>query len=194
MGKVVTHLTMSLDGFIANPDDTPGEIFDWYQGGDVSVPSANPDISLEVDPASAEMLHELIDGAGALVCGRRLFDITDGWGDQHPIGPPVVVVTRRPVEHPERWPRTTFVGNVEDGLAEARAIAGDLDVILMSPTVIQQALDLGLVDEVCVSIAPALYGEGIPYFAKLDCGHVAFDEPVVVQGKGAVHLRYPVRR
>jgi dihydrofolate reductase len=194
MGKVRSHLTMSLDGFIANPDDTPGEIFDWYQDGEVSVPSANPDISLEVDPASAEMLHELIDGAGALVGGRRLFDITDGWGDQHPIGPPVVVVTHRPVENPERWPRTTFVGDVEAGVAKAREIAGEGDVILLSPNIIQQALELGLVDEVCVSIAPALYGEGIPYFAQLDRGHVAFDEPVVVQGKGAVHLRYPVRR
>ena len=66
MGKVLTHMTMSLDGFIANPDDTPGEIFDWYQDGEVSVPSANEDISLEVDEASAEMLHQLIDGVGAL--------------------------------------------------------------------------------------------------------------------------------
>jgi dihydrofolate reductase len=194
MGKIFSHLTMSLDGYIANPDDTPGEIFEWYQAGDVSFPSANEDISLEVDEASAELLHELIDGVGALVCGRRLFDITDGWGDQHPMGAPVVVVTHRPVEHPERWPRTTFVGNLEDGIEQAREIAGDRDITILSPNVIQQALELGVVDEVCVSIAPALYGEGIPYFAKLDRGHVVFDDPVVVQGTGAVHLRYPVRR
>ena len=194
MGKVLTHMTMSLDGFIANPDDTPGEIFDWYQAGEVSFPSANDDISLNVDEASAEVLHQIVDGVGALVCGRRLFDITDGWGDQHPMGAPVVVVTHRPVEHAERWPRTTFVGSVEGGIAKAREIAGDRDVTILSPNVIQQALDLGVVDEVWVSIAPALYGEGIPYFAKLDRGHVLLDEPVVVQGTGAVHLRYPVRR
>jgi dihydrofolate reductase len=194
MGKVLTHMTMSLDGFIANPDDTPGEIFDWYQAGDVSFPSANDDISLRVDEASSEVLHDIVDGVGALVCGRRLFDITDGWGDQHPMGAPVVVVTHRPVENAERWPRTTFVGDVEDGIAKAQEIAGDRHVTILSPNVIQQALDLGAVDEVWVSIAPALYGEGIPYFAKLDRGHVAFDEPAVVQGKGAVHLRYPVRR
>jgi dihydrofolate reductase len=194
MGKIFSHMTMSLDGFIANPDDTPGEIFDWYQAGDVSFPSANEDISLEVDEASAEVLHELIDGIGALVCGRRLFYITDGWGYQHPMGAPVVLVTHRPVENPERWPRTTFVGNLEDGIEKARKIAGDRDITILSPTVIQQALELGVVDEVCVSIAPALYGEGIPHFAKLARGHVAFDDPVVVQGIGAVHLRYPVRR
>ena len=51
-----------------------------------------------------------------------------------------------------------------------------------------------LVDEVCVSLAPVLLGEGVPYFAKLDRGHVLFDDPVVVQGRRALHLRYPVRR
>src|SRR3954452_25175779 len=132
MGKIFTHMTMSLDGFIANPDDTPGEIFDWYQDGDVSFPSANEDISLKVDEASAEMLHQLIDGVGAVVSGRRLFDLTDGWGDQHPMGAPVVVVTHRPVENPERWPRTTFVGSVEDGIETAREIAGDRDITILS--------------------------------------------------------------
>jgi dihydrofolate reductase len=195
MGKVVTHMTMSLDGFIANPDDTPGEIFDWYQDGEVSVPSANDDITLEVDRASAEVLTELIDGVGALVAGRRLFDITDGWGDRHPMGVPVVVVTHRPVEHPERWPTTTFVGSVEAGIAQAREIAGDLDVTLSSPDIIRQALDLGLVDELWVSLAPVLYGEGIPYFHRLDRGHLMLDDPdVVVQGTRALHLRYAVRR
>jgi len=195
MGKVLSHLTMSLDGFIANPDDTPGEIFDWYQDGEVSVPSANDDVTLEVDPASAEVLQGLVDGVGALVAGRRLFDITDGWGDRHPMGVPVVVVTHRPVEHPERWPTTTFVGSVEAGIETGRERAGDLDVVLSSPTIIGQALDLGLVDEIWVSLTPVLYGEGIPYFTKLDRGHLMLDDPdVVVQGRRALHLRYRVRR
>ena len=64
------------------------------------------------------------------------------------------------------------MGSVEEGIEKAREIAGDRDVTILSPNVIQQALDLGVVDEVCVSIAPVLYGEGIPYFAKLDRGHV----------------------
>jgi dihydrofolate reductase len=194
MRKVLTHMTMSLDGFIANLDDTPGEIFDWYAAGEVSVPSANPDIQPTVDAASADVMRDLTDGVGALVCGRRLFDITDGWGDRHPVGAPVVVVTHRPVEHAERWPTTTFVDDVKAGIDTARELAGDRDVTIASPSIIQQALDLGLVDEVCVSIAPVLYGEGIPYFAKLDRGHVVFDDPVVVQGTRALHLRYPVRR
>ena len=195
MGKVITHMTMSLDGYIADPDDQTGELFDWYDAGDVSVASSNEDIAFDVDEASAEVLRELTENTGALVSGRRLFDIAVGWNDNHPIGAPVVVVTHRPPANAaERWPRTTFVGGVEAAIATAREIAGDKDVTIASANVIRQALDLGLVDEVCVSLVPVLFGEGVPYFSKLDRGHLLLEDPVVVQGRRALHLSYPVRR
>ena len=195
MGKVFTHMTMSLDGFIAEPDDRIGELFEWYEDGEVSVPSANPDVAFNVDAASARVLRELTEDVGVLVAGRRLFDITDGWNDSHPVGAPVVVVTHAPPgDASERWPRTTFVDGVEAAIAAARDIAGSKDVTISSADVIQQALGLGLVDEVCVSLVPVLLGEGIPYFAKLDRGHVMLEDPVVVEGTRALHLRYLVRR
>jgi dihydrofolate reductase len=195
MGKVLTHMTMSLDGYIAEPDGQVGELFDWYGAGEVSVASANDNVAFDVDAASAEMLGELIAGSGALVSGRRLFDIADGWNDSHPAGAPVVVVTHSPPANAaERWPRTTFVDGVEAAVAKAREIAGDKDVTIASADVTRQALDLGLVDEVCVSLVPVLFGEGIPYFSKLDRGHLLLEDPVVVQGRRALHLRYPVRR
>jgi dihydrofolate reductase len=194
MGKVLTHMTMSLDGYIAQPDDMPAELFDWYGAGDVSVPSASEGIAFNVDEASATMLRELTEGVGALVAGRRLFDMTNGWDDNHPVGAPVVVVTHRPPDNAAQWPRTTFVDSVEEAITQAREIAADQDVTIASPNVIQQALDLGLVDEVCVSLVPVLFGEGIPYFGKLAHGHLLLDDPVVVQGRRALHLRYPVRR
>jgi dihydrofolate reductase len=193
MGKVITHMTMSLDGFIAEPDDQIGELFEWYDGGDVSVPSANKDVTFNVDEASAAMLRDLVIEAGALISGRRLFDITDGWGDNHPAGAQVVVVTHHAPEDAHRWPRTTFVDDVGVAVARAREIAGDKDVTIASANVAQQALTLGLVDEVCVSLVPVLFGEGIPYFANLG-GHHLLEDPVVVQGRRALHLRYPVRR
>ena len=195
MGKVRTHMTMSLDGYIADPDDQVGELFEWYEAGDVSVPSPNADIAFDVDEASAEALRDLTEQAGALVSGRRLFEIADGWNDVHPSGARVVVVTHHaPPDAAERWPSTTFVEGVEEAIATAREIAGDEDVTIASANVIQQALDLGLVDEVCVSLVPVLFGEGIPYFAKLDRGHVVLEDPVVVQGRRALHLSYAVRR
>ena len=194
MGKVLTHMTMSLDGYIAQPDDMPGELFEWYGAGDVAV-TTSAGATFNVDEASAEMLRDLTADSGALVSGRRLFDIANGWNDNHPAGTPVVVVTHSPpADAAERWPRTTFVEGVEPAIAKAREIAGDKDVTIASPNVIRQALDLGLVDEVCVSLVPVLFGEGIPYFGKLDRGHLLLEDPVVVQGRRAVHLRYPVRR
>jgi dihydrofolate reductase len=195
MGKVLTHMTMSLDGYIADRSDQVGELFDWYQAGDASVASQNEEVVFAVDEASAAVLRELTENAGALVSGRRLFDIADGWNDSHPSGAAVVVVTHSaPVDAAERWPRTTFVDGVEAAIATAREIAGDKDVTIASANVIQQALDLGLVDEVCVSLVPVLFGEGVPYFSKLDRGHLLLADPVVVQGRRALHLRFPVHR
>ncbi|MEV5824125.1 dihydrofolate reductase family protein [Spirillospora sp. NPDC052242] len=195
MGKVLTHMTMSLDGFIADPNDQVGELFDWYETGEVSVPNPNETVSFQVDEASAQVLRGLTEGCGAVVAGRRLFDIADGWGDKHPAGAPVVVVTHRtPEDAATRWPTTTFVEGVDTAIAQAKQIAGDQDVTIASASIIQQALDLGLVDEVCVSLVPVLFGEGIPYFANLRQGHQLLDDPTVVQGRRALHLRYPVRR
>jgi dihydrofolate reductase len=195
MGKVVTHMTMSLDGFIATPDDRPDELFEWYEVGDIATASANGDVTFNLDETGAEVWRSLTAQVGALVSGRRLFDLTDGWGDHHPAGPPVVVVTHHPPEGAAtRWPRTTFVTGVADAIATAREIAGDRDITIMSPTVIQQALDLGLVDEVGVSLVPVLFGEGISYFGPLRDGHVLLEDPVVQQGRRALQLRYRVRR
>lgn len=142
MAKVLTHMCMSLDGFIAQLDDNPAELFDWYWSGDVVVPSAQEGMSFSVDAASAPMLQELISGCGALIAGRRLFDQTDGWGDNHPAGAPVVVVTHRPPpdDAAERFPRTTFTGSVEEAIATAKGIAGDKFVTIASADIIQQAL------------------------------------------------------
>ncbi len=196
MTKVLTHMCMSLDGFVAQPDDDPAELFDWYWGGDVVVPSAQETMSFSVDTASAPMLQELTSGCGAIVAGRRLFDQSDGWDDNHPAGAPVVVVTHRvpPEEAAQRFPRTTFAGSVEQAIATAKQIAGDKFVTIASAHIIQQALDLGLVDEVCISQVPVLFGTGIRYFGELVGGHIVLEDPVVVEGVRALHLRYPVRR
>ena len=195
MGRILSHMTMSLDGYIAQPDDQIGELFDWYEAGDVTIPNPNEGVSFSVDDASAEALRDLMENTGALVAGRRLFDIADGWNDEHPVGAPVVVVTHRtPADAAERWPTTTFVDGVEAAIEQAKQVAGDKNVTIASANVIQQALDLGLLDEVCVSLVPVLFGEGVPYFRQLEGGHLLLDDPIVVQGRRAVHLRYPVRR
>ena len=196
MPKVVTHMTMSLDGYIADPADQVDELFDWYQAGDVAVEHAKKEMgAFNVDKASAEILEDLIGNAGVLITGRRLFDITNGWNDAHPTGAKVVVVTHDPpADAAERWPKTTFVGGVEDAAAKAKDLAGRKDVSIASANVIQQALNLGLVDEVAVSLVPVLFGEGKSYFGKLKDGHLMLEDPEVVKGRRATHLIFKVRR
>lgn len=191
---VYSHMTMSLDGYIADPDDGIGELFGWYGAGDVTVPSASEHMAFQVDADSAELLRGVLAGAGALVSGRRLFDLTNGWNDNHPIGAPVVVVTHNVPQDAATRPRTTFAGGVAEGIARAKEIAGDKDVCVASADIARQALDLGLVDEVVVSLVPVLLGAGIPYFAGLTGAPHRFEDPVVIQGRGATHLRYRVRR
>ena len=189
-------MCVSVDGFVAQLDDNPAELFDWYWGGETVVPSAQGGMTFSVDAASAPMLADLTSGCGALVAGRRLFDLTDGWGDNHPAGAPVVVVTHRspPQDATTRFPRTTFSGSVEEAIANAAELAGDKFVTIASADIIQQALNLGLVDELCISLVPVLFGTGIRYFGELVGNHVILEDPIAVQGTRALHLRYAVRR
>ena len=93
VGKVIASASMSLDGYIAKDDNTIGRLFDWLQNGDVEIPTASPGITLHLGRASAEHWRRWTSGLGALVCGRTLFDFTDGWGGRHTLDVPVVVVT-----------------------------------------------------------------------------------------------------
>jgi dihydrofolate reductase len=193
MGKVFSHMTMSLDGFVADPQDGVAELFGWYEAGPVTVPSADERWSFRVDEASAELLREVLAGTGALVCGRRLFEHTAGWGDRHPAGAPVVVVTHHRPADAGRWKTISFAEGVAEGIAAARQIAGEGDVTVASASIAAQALDLGLVDEVIISLVPVMLGQGIPYFAGLTHAPHRFADPVIVAGRRVTHLRYAVR-
>jgi dihydrofolate reductase len=196
MSKVVSEMSMSLDGFIAGPDDGVEHLFGWFQTGPVEVPSADPRWSYHASPASAEVLRGAFAGTGAMICGRRLFDHTQGWGGNHPLGVPVFVVTHQvPADwaHPEA-PFTFVTDGVASAVEQARAAAGDRNVAVASPTIIQQCLDLGLLDEVNVSLVPVLLGAGIRYFDRLAATPVHLDDPEVVEGTGVTHLKYRVRK
>jgi dihydrofolate reductase len=200
MGKVGSSATMSLDGYIAFENNLPGPLFDWYEAGDVEVTTATQDLTFHVTPQSAEHWHRAIGGSGALVVGRTLFDFTDGWGGRHPIDLPVVVVTHSvPTEWVARHPDAPFTfvteGGVAAGIARAKEIAGDRNVDVAAGEMARQALELGLLDEVAVDIAPVVMGQGKPYFGPLGVDPVLLDDPTtVILGDRVLHLVYPVRR
>ena len=196
MSQVYTGASMSLDGYVSGPDETGFEhLFKWYGNGDVAVPTADPDMTLQMTAISADHWRAVRELAGAIVVGRKLFDYTNGWGGKHPAGVPVVVLTH---SVPDGWERDgewfTFVSDgIEAAIEKARELAGGKGVGLNSGTIASQALNAGLLDEVWIDLVPVLLGGGTPFFSQFD-GPVKLEGPLSIgDDKAVTHLRYLVR-
>jgi dihydrofolate reductase len=199
MGKVLTGASVSLDGYIAGPEESGFDhLFAWYSGGDVEFPSTHPELAFRLSGPDHAYLTEYVDGVGVLVVGRRLFDLTDGWGGIHPLDRPVVVVTHRV---PEGWVRShpqapfTFVTDgLEAAIDRAQQVAGDKNVGVNGGTIARQCLELGLLDEIWLDLVPVLLGGGTPFFDQVKTAAVLLDGPSIIAGVRVTHLRYQVRK
>jgi dihydrofolate reductase len=192
VGTVVMYGSVSVDGFIADENDQPGPLFEWLVSGTVPL-----DVSgeLKVSQASYDYTRPYWDQIGVTIVGRRVFDLTEGWGGTPPSGVEhVVVVTHRPP--PEGWDDGSpfsFVDGIEAAVAEAQQRAGDRIVEVAAGDVGGQVLAAGLVDTVRMDIAPVLLGSGRRYFGSVDALRLLEDAEVVIQGDRVLHVRYPVR-
>lgn len=144
MAKVVTGFSTSLDGFIAGPDDDVGRLFRWYFSGDTEVAFPGGMVAM-VSPASAEHIRDVHLKIGALVTGRRQFDLTNGWGGRHPLDVPVFVVTHTA---PKGWvtegtPFTFITDGVESAIRQAQTVAGDKHVGVDGANVVSSASGSG---------------------------------------------------
>src|ERR1700709_2019528 len=167
MGTVTSSASMSLDGYISKDDNTIGGLFDWLQNGDNAIETASGDITLHLSRPSAEYWERMTSSLGALICGRTLFDFTGGWGGRHTMDVPVVVVTHRaPTDWIDAHPGApfSFVTDVREAVEQAKAIAGERTVAVAAGTIAGQCLELGLLDEVAVDLAPVVLGGGRPFF------------------------------
>ena len=199
MGTVVAQASTSLDGYIAKADNSIGGLFDWYQVGDIEVPTATPGITFRLTAASAAYWQEWTSDLGAIVCGRTLFDFTDGWGGRHTMDAPVVVVTHRvPTEWVAKHPQAPFefvTDGVAAAVARAQEIAGARTVAVTAGTIATQCLQLGLLDYVAIDLVPVLLGGGRPFFPGLNGVEVLLGDPeVCIPSTRVTHLRMPVRR
>jgi len=196
MGDVIADMCMSLDGYIADPDDGIDQLFGWYFNGEVATPTASPQFTFRTSEASAAHLRHAFAHIGALIAGRHLFDVAQGWGGYHPMGVPVFVVTH---EEPDDWrhpeaPLTFVTDGLESAVAQAKAVAGDKFVAVASAKIAQQCLDAGLLDAIQVNLVPVLLGAGIPFFENLAKTPVALEGPAIVAGEGVTHLMYRIPR
>jgi dihydrofolate reductase len=202
MGKVTSGLTMSLDGFIAGPNDGPenplGEngmrLFDWYESGDTDYVVPSGGMTFKVSSQSAEMLRGAFSSIGAIVTGRRTFDITNGWGGRHPLDVPIVVLTHTV---PDGWDYEgssfTFVTDgVESAIEKAREVAGEKDVAVGAASLVQQCLKAGLLDEVHVDIVPVLLGGGVRMFDNLGPEHIELERTQIIEAPDVTHMTFRV--
>jgi len=198
MGKTVMGAVVSLDGFMADPDDGVGPLFDWLVNGDVAWSFPNSDGELKTSQASADFMLGVYGDMAANVIGRRLFDLTNGWDGVPAAGEHVFVVTHQPPtdwEHAETAP-FTFVNGVAEAIAAAQEFAGDRVVDVAAGQIGGQALRLGLIDQVVVNVVPTVFGSGRPFFATGDLAEPLLleDPTTVVRGDRVTHLLYDVRR
>ena len=193
-------MTMSLDGFVAGPNDSPesglgdggDRLFQWYFSGSTEVRVPGSPV-LKVSPQSAEILNEAIETTGALVTGRKTFDIARGWGG-HPPGSPCFVVTHT---IPQEWikegsPFVFVTDGIESAIRQAKQAAGDKNVVLSTASILQQALKAGLLDEIHIDVAPILLGAGVRLFDQLGTGPIELETIRLIEAPGIIHLGFRV--
>jgi dihydrofolate reductase len=180
MTQIIWHVTMSLDGFIAGPDDS----MDWAFGHGPSGPLAD----------------DVMRSTGAILAGRRWHDAAmaryDGragiYGGRW--SGPVLVLTHRPPAHPPD-PEIRFLsGDVEEAVAAARAAADGRNVELFGARTARQCLDAGLVDEIVVHVAPVLLGDGVRLYGGDGAAPVALERVDATVSPQLTGLRFRVKR
>lgn len=183
MGVVQITLSLSLDGFVTGPD--PDEVQPLGTGGDMLRPGGE-----------RWMVDEVLAFSGAVVTGRRMYDHVHGGGEEPPFKMPVFVSTHRPREVRVAGATTfTFVSDVASAVAQAKAAAGDKDVYIGSgASTADQALRLGLVDELNLHVEPVLLGSGTRLFAQVGRNPIRLERARLIEGPITTHLRFRVLR
>jgi dihydrofolate reductase len=204
MGKVTVGFSMSLDGFVAGPNDSSerplgiggDRLFDWYFSGNANevVPSGNRTFKLSKE--GADLIREASSAAGVLVTARRTFDIANAWGGKHPMDVPVVVLTHRV---PQEWvkegsPFTFVTDGVESAIEKAKQIAGDKNVVVGAPSVVKQCLQAGLLDEIHIDLIPVLLFDGISLFDHLGITPVDLQIIEVDAASNVIHITFHVNK
>jgi dihydrofolate reductase len=186
-------MSMSLDGYIAGPNDKPGNpggdgfmrLHDWFVTpvGEFFRPAG---------PAG-EFIDE-INATGAVLAGRRTVEQVDHWGGNHH-GVPIFVPSHRPPgPSVANYPLVTYVTEgIESAMAQAKAVAGDRNVLVHGAYTAQRALEAGVLDELQIHQIPVLFGAGRRLFDELP-SRVELEIVRVIDTPEATHIRYRVRR
>ena len=198
MSATVLYMSMSLDGFIAGPNERPGNglgdgghrLHEWALPG---ADSSHKDIS-DLGGVNGRVVGEFM-ATGAVVAGRGTFEPAGGWGGDHHDGVPIWVLSRHePGIDVTEWPLVTYVDDVTTAMTEAKRAAGDQNVLVHGAAVAQLALAAGVLDELELHVVPVLFGQGRRLFENLRPEQIELERTRVLEGEGVTHMHYRVRR
>jgi dihydrofolate reductase len=200
VSATVLYMSMSLDGFIAGPNESPdnglgdgGErLHEWALGG------GNGIDDLEATRRSGGINGKIIDefmATGAVVAGRGTFEPAGGWGGDHHDGVPIFILTRQDPAGLRQWPLVTYVDDVTTAMTRAKEAAGDENVLVHGAGTAQLGLAAGVLDEIELHVVPVLFGQGRRLFEGLPPQQVELQRSRILEGEGGVtHMHYRVRR
>lgn len=202
-GKTIFNMSMSLDGYVAGPNDGPknglgdngAALFAWYNNGDVLYVTPGGNMSFKLTKKSASILEERFKSIGVIITGRKTFNITNGWNGQHPVDVPVIVLTHNiPKGWNEKYPHFIFITDgIEHAITEAKKIAGNKDVGIGTASTFQQCIKVCLLDEIHIDLAPIILAGGVNLFKIIKDNSIKLDQLEAIEGKEVVHLTYRVR-
>jgi len=201
MGATVLYMSISLDGFIAGPHVRPDNglgdggtrLHEWVLTGTESVGSGPP--PLVSTGVNGQIVDEFM-ATGAVVAGRGTFEPAGGWGGDHHDGVPIFILSRRePGIDITAWPLVRYTNDVEVAISQARAAAGDKNVLVHGAATAQLALATGVLDELELHVVPVFLGQGRRLFENLPARIVELERTRVLEGEDGVnHLHYRVLR
>ena len=199
MSATVLYMSMSLDGFIAGPNEGPGNglgdgghrLHEWVWTGADAADSGVPGRPSGVN---GEVFDEFMS-TGAVVAGRGTFEPADGWGGDHHDGVPIFILTRHDPDDLRQWPLVTYVNDVTSAMTKAKEAAGDKNVLVHGAGTAQLALAAGVLDEIELHVIPVLFGQGRRLFEGLAAEQIELERTRILEGEeGVTHVHYRVQR
>ena len=200
MSATVLYMSMSLDGFIAGPNERPDNGLG--DGGDRLhewIPmDGDPDpkeIAGRIGGANGQIVDEFMS-TGAVVAGRGTFEPAGGWGGDHHDGVPIFIVARdEPGIDISQWPLVTYVDDVTAAMTRAKEAAGERNVLVHGAGITRLALAAGVLDELELHVIPVLFGQGRRLFEGLAAEQIELERTRTLEGEGGVtHMHYCVQR
>ena len=198
MSATVLYMSMSLDGFIAGPNEGPDNglgdgghrLHEWFRTGD----GDRKPISGRLAGVNGQVVDEFM-ATGAVVAGRGTVEPAGYWGGDHHDGVSIFILTRRDPDEMPQWPLVTYVNDVTSAMTQAKEAAGDKNVLVHGAGTAQLALAAGVLDQLELHVIPVLFGQGRRLFEGLAAEQIELEHTRALEGEGGVtHMHYRVRR